>query len=186
MDTPEQAPAPLAIAVSGAAGSGKSTLGRELARALRAPAIDLDTVTNPLLDRLAPGLLDAGGHWLASGHADRIRAGRYAALRATAAEVVATTGLVVLIAPFTAELRGAREWDELVAELAPATVRMVHLHGDERLLQGRRTARGEQRDQFRPATAPDAPVIEVIEVDACLPTVDQMALVLAALALPGR
>ena len=48
------------LAVAGVAGSGKSTLGRALATALRLPLLDLDAVTNPLLDRLVgPVLSDA-------------------------------------------------------------------------------------------------------------------------------
>ena len=40
------------VAVAGVAGSGKSTLGRALAVGLGLPLLDLDAVTNPLLDRL--------------------------------------------------------------------------------------------------------------------------------------
>src|SRR5690348_13342663 len=103
---------PCAIAVAGEAGSGKSTLGRALASAMAVPLVDLDTVTNPLLDRLADRVLP--GHWLGSPHSGEIRDGRYAALRAVARDAVATAGGAVLVAPFSAELRGGPEWASLV------------------------------------------------------------------------
>src|SRR6185437_16887052 len=99
------------IAVAGAAGSGKSTLGRALATALGLPLLDLDAVTNPLLDRLVGPVLPA--HWLAAPHGELIREARYAALRAVAHDVVATAGGAVVVAPFTAELTGGSEWTAL-------------------------------------------------------------------------
>lgn len=50
------------ILVAGAPGSGKSTLGRELSRELGLPLLDLDTVTNPVLDALVEPVLN-GEHW---------------------------------------------------------------------------------------------------------------------------
>ena len=50
---------PGTVAVAGVAGSGKSTLGRALATALHLPLVDLDAVTNPLLDRLVGPVLPA-------------------------------------------------------------------------------------------------------------------------------
>lgn len=157
-----------AVAVAGVAGSGKSTLGRALATTVRAPLLDLDTVTNPLLDRLGPD-----GYWLTSPHARDIRDGRYAALRAVARDVLATAGAAVLVAPFTAELRGGTEWTRLVEALAPAELRLVHLHGDAELLAARRAARGAARDAHRPPGAePLPPAVPHIGIDADL-TPDQ-------------
>src|SRR4051794_41861339 len=78
------------VVVAGVAGSGKSTLGRELATAMRVPLLDLDTLTNPLLDRMVGPVLPA--HWLAAPHGELIREGRYAALRAGARDVVGAAG----------------------------------------------------------------------------------------------
>jgi sugar-phosphatase len=139
------------IAVAGVAGSGKSTLGRALAAALHLPLLDLDAMTNPLLDRLVGAVLP--GHWLAAPDGELIREGRYAALRAVARDVVGTAGGAVLVAPFTAELAGGTAWRELAAAVAPAEVRVVHLDGDPALLARRRAERGAPRDAHRPADA---------------------------------
>jgi sugar-phosphatase len=172
-------PDPLAVVVAGPAGSGKSTLGRALARTLRAPLVDLDSVTTPLLDALP---LDAlGGHWLTSPHAGAVRDGRYAALRATAADALSTAGRVVVVAPFTAELSGGEEWRALVAALAPAEPHVVLVDGDPAVLASRRSARGAARDAHRPDTAPVAPRVAATTVDAELSTAQQLARVLPAL-----
>ena len=172
---------PIAVVVAGVAGTGKSTLGRALAETLGAPLVDLDAVTNPLLDALPAEVL--GGHWLSSPHAADIRAGRYAALRAVAADAVATAGSAVLVAPFTAELQGGDAWDLLAAAVAPATLTVVHLVGDPALLAARRGARGEARDAHRPDVGTPAPAVPVVTIDAELSTAQQL---IRLLPLVGR
>lgn len=168
------------IAVSGVAGSGKTTLGRALAEELRLPLLDLDTLTVPLLDRLHGPLFD--DHWLAPPHGATVRGARYAALRATAAEVVATAGGAVLVAPFTAELTGASEWTDLLDALAPAEVRMIHLRGSSELFARRRAARSESRDAHRTDAGPAAaPAVPHLSIDAELTPGQQQFRVLRAL-----
>ncbi|WP_308467949.1 HAD-IA family hydrolase [Rathayibacter soli] len=166
--------APRSIAISGEAGSGKSTLGRALAFELRLPLIDLDSVTNPLLDALP-----ASEHWLTGPDAGAIRNGRYAALRTVARDVIATTGGAVLVAPFTAELGGGVAWDDLQNACGPLQV--VRIVGDPALFAARRSDRDAARDEFRPdQPAPDVRV-PVIELDADLSTVQQLARLFPAL-----
>ena len=177
-----QIPEPFAIAVAGVAGSGKSTLGRAVAARLHAPLLDLDTLTNPLLDRLGDGVF--GSHWLSSVHAAAVRQGRYAALRATAADVLGTAGSVVLVAPFTAELAGGAAWTDLVGAVGPATLRMVQIVGSPGLFARRRAARATERDQHRPPgpdTSAASAAVPVVAVDADLPTALQLARLLDAM-----
>ncbi|MBM2614515.1 HAD-IA family hydrolase [Actinoplanes sp. LDG1-06] len=173
-----QPPARLVVAVSGTAGSGKSTLGRALATVLSAPLLDLDSVTNPLLDHLPPDAL--GGHWLASPHAAAIREGRYAALHAAARDIVATAGRLVLVAPFTAELRGGPEWN-LLRDATGDDLQMIHLNGSDDLLAARRAHRTETRDNHRVPEPYTPPAVPVIELDAELTTDQQLMRALVAL-----
>ena len=164
---------PFSVAVAGMAGSGKSTLGRGIAAAMRLPLLDLDAVTNPLLDRLTGPALQ--GHWLASPYRHDIRDGRYAALRAVARDVVVTAGGAVLVAPFTAEIRGGAEWTSLLQAIAPAELRLIHLRGDAELVAARRAARGEARDAHRPpAGEPVVPAVPHIAIDAELTPEQQL------------
>ena len=174
------------VVVAGVAGSGKSTLGRELATAMRVPLLDLDAVTNPLLDRMVGPVLPT--HWLAAPHGQLIREGRYAALRALARDVVATAGCAVLVAPFTAELTGGAAWAELAAAVAPAEIRVLHLHGDPALLAARRAMRGELRDTHHPGDATGraaarvaSPTVPHIALDASLTPGQLLARALRAL-----
>ena len=168
------------IAVAGLAGSGKSTLGKALAVALPAPLLDLDSMTNPLLDAIPDETL--GGHWLASPHSGAIRDGRYAALRAVARDVVGTAGQAVLVAPFTAELQGGADWELLRAAVGTADLCVVHIAGTEELFASRRADRCEVRDQHRvPAPPASPPAVPVVTVDGELSTGQQLLRVLAAL-----
>lgn len=170
-----------AVAVAGTAGSGKSTLGRALATKLRVPLVDLDAVTTPLLDAVAADLLEE--HWLAGPHAPSIRRGRYAALRAVAADALTTAGGVVVVAPFTRELEGGEEWALLQAALAPAVLRVAHLDGDAELFTARRAERGESRDLHRTEVPARTPAIPVLRIDAELSTAQQLARLCTALDL---
>jgi sugar-phosphatase len=170
----------LVVAVAGVAGSGKSTLGRALATALRAPMLDLDSLTNPLLNRLPADIF--GGHWLACPHRDAVRDGRYAALRVVTRDTVSTARRAVLVAPFTAELRGGKEWDLLREASGDADLCMVHIDGDADLFAARRAQRSAERDQHRTPRPPaPPPAVPVLAVDGELTTDQQLRRVLAAL-----
>jgi sugar-phosphatase len=176
-----QAPPLRVVAIAGVAGSGKTTLGRALASSLALPVLDLDSLTNPLLDGIAAHL--PGPHWLSGPAAAEIRAARYAALRSVAADIISVGSGVVLVAPFTAELRGAKEWDDLVDAVAPADLHLVHVDGSSELLARRRGVRAEPRDGFRPPDDRTRPAVPHIAVDAALATEQQVHRVLRELGL---
>ncbi|HEY6932207.1 MAG TPA: AAA family ATPase [Marmoricola sp.] len=163
--------------VAGPAGSGKSTLGRALAGATAAALLDLDSVTNPLLDALGPAL-SADGHW----NDDRLRAlvrpARYACLLATARDQVQAGVDLVLAAPFTAELQGGEEWRRLLAALAPVTPTVVWLDASAAVRQQRMASRGEARDVGRAAARAAAPQVPHVRLEATMPTADQLELLL--------
>lgn len=170
--------------MAGVAGSGKSRLGQALARSLGLPLLDLDTVTNPLLEALPPECL--GGHWQHSPHRVAIRRGRYAALLAVTQEVVETGGGCVVVAPFTSELQGGADWRALRRVAGTAEVRVIHLVGDHRLFDERRRQRAASRDDHRPPDPGDtaaSATIPVVAVDAELTTAQQLTRVRTALGL---
>jgi len=172
------------IVVTGAAGSGKSTLGLELARSLGAAFLDLDTLTNPLLEGL--GAEFAGGaHWNDPALRPVVRPARYAALRAAVADQVAVGLDAVLVAPFTAELTGGAEWEQLVEAAGEAPV-VVWLRATPELLAERRRIRSADRDaHVVDPPADSAPVVPHLVVDASLSTTQQLATVRRSLGL-GR
>lgn len=159
--------------VAGAAGSGKSTLGRHLATTVGATLLDLDTITNPLLDaigdRLAPD-----GHWNDDDLRELIRPARYACLLAAARDQKDTGLDLVLVAPFTAELAGGSAWAALCAAVEPAEPRVIWLDASPDLLKQRVEARGEPRDAGRPPAPAAEPAVPHIRVDASWPTERQV------------
>ncbi|SDZ17081.1 HAD-IA family hydrolase [Herbiconiux ginsengi] len=168
------------VVVAGAAGSGKSTLGLELARSLGAALLDLDTLTNPLLEGLGAELA-GGAHWNDPALRGLVRPARYAALRAALADQVRAGGSAVLVAPFTAELLGGPEWEQLIEAAGSAPV-VVWLVASPELLAERRRLRSADRDSHVvDPPAGHAPVVPHLGVDASRPTAEQLADVLARL-----
>ncbi|MFK5584083.1 MULTISPECIES: AAA family ATPase [unclassified Serinicoccus] len=114
----------LAVAVTGAPGAGKTSTAQELARSLGAALLDLDTLTNPLLDLLVEAL---GSNGNSGGYDDpdvpvaaRLRTARYACLVGAAQDCLRTGTPVVLVAPFTAERSDPTAWAALAQQLAAA------------------------------------------------------------------
>src|SRR5215213_10135415 len=163
--------------VAGPAGSGKSTLGRGLAASVGAMLLDLDTITNPLLDALNDRLTP-GGHWNDDTLRDLVRPARYACLLAAARDQRDSGIDLVLVAPFTAELAGGKAWADLCAAVEPAEPRVIWLDASPELLEQRVAARGELRDAGRQPAMPPEPAVPHIRLDAWLPLERQVELVL--------
>ena len=165
-----------ALVVAGPAASGKSTLGRELARRTGAVLLDLDTLTNPLLDGLQVG---SPGHWNGPDLRSVVRPARYAVLLAVAREQADLGHDLVLVAPFTAELAGGPEWELLRAAVAPAEPSVVWLQVPPEVLAARMRERGEARDAGAVPTTAAAPAVPHLPLDATRDTAAQADLVLA-------
>jgi predicted kinase len=182
------ADAPLALLVSGPPASGKSTLGRALARHLTACLLDLDVVAGPLTETVARllGTPDLDAPEMTG----RVRAVRYECLLATAVDNLRVGTPVVLVAPFTAERTRPERWSAVRDRLAEVGGRprlvWLRLSGDE--LMRRLRARCADRDAAKLADPAaflsrhplSPPVVEHIAVDADRDIRTQLAGVLAA------
>ena len=106
------------VLLTGPPASGKSTVGRALARHLRAALVDQDTATAPLTAVVAElvGVDDLDDHRLAG----PTRAARYETVAALAEDNLRVGTPVVLVAPFTAERRDVLAWDALGGRLRAA------------------------------------------------------------------
>lgn len=141
----------LLVVLAGAAGTGKTALGRGLARHLPAALLDLDTLAGPLAEALLAR--ETGDpHDDTSPYArDVVRPLRYAALTAVALEVLACGTPVVAAAPWTRELAdpgwhralSARAW------AAGGRLEVVWLHCAPEMRRARLRGRAHPRDAHR-------------------------------------
>jgi predicted kinase len=179
------------VLVSGAPASGKTVLGRALARRLAAALLDLDVATTAMTAVVADqvGQRDLDSPALA----EATRAARYETLTALAEDNLRVGRPAVLVAPFTAERRDPAAWAALSARLTAAggAPALVWLRAGPDLLLDRLRFRAAERDRSKlldPARFLDgvplgAPAIAHLAVDASLDADRQCAEVLAA--LPG-
>jgi predicted kinase len=180
-----------AVVVAGPPASGKSTVGRALAREIGAALLDLDTATAPLVAVLSGvlGVRDLDDPRLGG----PTRAARYETLLALAEDSLAVRTPVVLVAPFTAECRDRAAWQAVETRLAVAggLPTLVWLHLDPDVVVRRLLARGAERDAakvaepaaFRRRITGAEPLAPHVTVAADRPVQALVADLVAALAL---
>src|SRR4051794_31015077 len=178
------------VLVSGWPGSGKSTVGRALARRLGAALVDQDTVTGPLVAVVADlvGVDDLDDARLAG----PTRQARYDTLVDVAEDNLRVGTPVVLVAPFSRERRDLHAWGSLDRRLRAAggAPLLVWLRLDPAAVVRRLRARGAARDlakladpaAFVAGLAAGEPVGPHVVVDAERPPDDVVRDVLSALA----
>ena len=153
--------------VAGAPGAGKSTVADELRARLRPPPaiLDKDTLFTGFVDEVrrahgrSPG--EREGPWY-DGH---VKVHEYTGMTAAAAQIRTSGCPVLLVAPFTTQIRDPRAWTTWVEALGGEPVRLVWVSLDAASLRQRLVRRDspldtgklDDWDAFLARTLPDTP-----------------------------
>ncbi|GAA2216785.1 GntR family transcriptional regulator [Micromonospora olivasterospora] len=144
-------PGPRVILIGGYAGSGKTELGRIIARQTGWAILDKDTTTRPVvevaLERLGQSPHDRESETYLLG----IRPAEYEALMATLIENLECGVSVIVTAPFIKELRDEAWCDRLAATVAAhnGTLQVVWVSCDADTMHTYIRRRGAARDDFK-------------------------------------
>lgn len=153
--------------VAGAPGAGKTTVAGLLAQRLTPhPAVlDKDTVYGPFVAAMLAAAGRAPGEREGSWYDENIKVHEYRGLTETAREIRAHGCPVLLVGPFTGQIRDPEAWRSWTDRLGGGEVRLVWVSCDPRVLRERLIARGSERDgaklaayaQFVERMRPDEP-----------------------------
>ena len=142
---------PRVIIIGGYAGSGKTELGRILARQTGWPMLDKDTLTRPVLEA-ALEMLGLSPHDRESDtYLTSMRPREYEALMAAANENVSCGNSAILTAPFLREFKERAWLDRTEAMFAAlnANVSLVWVYCDAKSMNQYIRHRGAARDGFK-------------------------------------
>lgn len=142
---------PQVLLVGGYAGSGKTELGRILARQTGWPMLDKDTLTRPVLEA-ALELIGLSPHDRESEtYLSSMRPREYEALMAAANENVSCGNSAILTAPFIREFKDTAWLDRTEAAFAAlnAQVSVVWVYCDADSMHGYVRHRGAARDGYK-------------------------------------
>jgi predicted kinase len=176
---------PTLILIGGLAASGKTTLGREIARITKFAFLDKDTITQPLVEALlvagdAPGGRDDRQSDLYLG---LVRPLEYQTFMDVVVENIKLGVSAIAVAPFLREMTDQAWLDNLQQQIPEAVIHKVWIAPSSELLYERVVSRGADRDRGKLGNwqAYIESCSAILPVDACirvepLPTEDASAL----------
>jgi DNA-binding transcriptional regulator YhcF (GntR family) len=147
---------PNVIIIGGYAGSGKTELGRILARETGWPMLDKDTITRPVVESALEILGLSANDRESVGYLTKIRPREYEALIAATEENLACGNSVIATAPFLQELRDGAWVARVQAAFAArnATTSFVWVYCDQDTMHTYIRHRGAARDAAKLADWP--------------------------------
>ena len=170
--------------IAGAAGSGKTTFGRALAKRLALSHLDLDEVTAPLVENFRATHPEHD-----EPEALRVlRDDRYRELQRAAVMATSNGQSVVVTAPFTSEVSSPERWLGFTSNFGSlSTVQLIWLEVTREERLRRLTSRGASRDAPLTSGGSGAdglppvipPVVGHLRIDAELTNEEKIALVLS-------
>jgi len=140
--------APHVVLIGGYAGSGKSELGRIIARETGWPLIDKDTITRPVVEAALELLGQSPNDRESDPYMTIVRPREYEALMATMVENIDCGNSVIATAPFIREFAD-RAWIDRTRERlsgSNATMSLVWVHCDADTMHMYLRGRGAARD----------------------------------------
>lgn len=140
--------APHVVLIGGYAGSGKSELGRIIARETGWPMIDKDTITRPVVEAMLETLGQSPNDRESDAYMTLVRPREYEALMATMVENVECGNSVIATAPYIREFSDTAWIDRTRERLSTLTARMslVWVHCDAETMHMYLRGRGAARD----------------------------------------
>jgi predicted kinase len=182
--------------LAGAPGSGKSTVAELLLRGLRpVPALlDKDVLFGGLVAELLAAHGRPGGEREGDWYDAHVKVHEYAAMAAAAVQIRSAGCPVMLVAPFTGQIRDPGRWRDWVPTLGGEPVRLVWIRSDEATLRARLLSRGSERDtgklggfagfvaRMRPDQPPPVPHLTIDNRAGAAPLQDQVARLLSGAA----
>jgi predicted kinase len=163
--------------VSGAPGAGKSTVAEILLGLIRpVPALlDKDVLFSGFVEEVQRAYGKPAGEREGDWYDAHVKVHEYAGMTAAARQIRTLGCPVILVAPFSQQIRDSRRWEAWVRELGGEPVRLLWVRCDADTLRNRLLRRGSSRDggkltdfeQFLARLSPDVPPpISHFEVDS--------------------